>query len=83
MLSNIDPVEALATTSDSAVELVPIAPPELSEMPPEPAERVTPLPEAETRAEIVEAFDPEAVKLAEPEAVILLLSASEVPARVN
>ena len=82
-VSETVPVELPDMVRPSGVPVVPIAPPEASLMPPLPVDNVTPVPDAETIADIVDALLPVAVKLAAPLAVTLWLSANDVPDKVK
>ena len=79
LLRAMVPVDVLATVRSSAVEDVPMAPPDVSEMPPAPEDSVTPEPDAETTAPIVEAARPVAVSVVVPAEVRLLEIAKEEP----
>ena len=82
-VSVIAPVEPLGIVNASAVAVVPTAPPDPSLMPPLPDDSVTPLPDADTIAVIVEGPLPVAVKLVAPFAVTFWLMSNDVPDNVN
>ena len=83
LVSAVVPVEPPAIVRSSAVVVVPIAPPLLSLMPPLAEDKVTPLPPADTIAEIVDTAEPVAVRLIASLAVMLWLMANDAPDSVN